>query len=115
MRWLSLIIVQTRQAAPAPPPVRPADAATAPLREGAEGEVNEASKASPVNSYRGDGKAALPASNLAYKVKGYWDERFQVEEDYDVSPSLYPLFRRTVACCVENSVVENSRLRFSYK
>lgn len=90
---LYLIIVQTREAAPAAPAET---AATAPLGEGARGEeeVNEASEASPGSSYRGGGNAALPASNLVYKAKDYWDERFQVEQDYDVRPLLYPPSRR---------------------
>lgn len=64
--------------------------AAAPLGQRARGEVNETPEASPASSDRGDGKAELPASNLAYKVKDYWDERFKAEQDYDVRPPSIP-------------------------
>ena len=94
-----LIIVQAVEAAaattPPPPPqataaaTAPVAAATAPLGE-ARGEVHEDREVSPVGSYRGDAKTILPASNLAYKAKDYWDDRFQVEQDYDVRPPPIP-------------------------
>lgn len=34
-------------------------------------------------------KNFLPANNLSYKERDYWDRRFKTEEDYDVRTSFY--------------------------
>lgn len=55
----------------------------------AERDDGAAEATSPVSGPSDDSNNtrtnALPDSNRAYKLKEYWDERFETEEHYDVS------------------------------
>lgn len=52
---------------------------------GGEAAAEPAASDSSSGGGRGAASRSLPASNLVYKAKDYWDSRFSEEESYDVS------------------------------